>query len=120
MRPGASHWLTSPPSGRCTVCGQSLRHAGKRYWITAHPDGVHEDCRAWEEEPFPFGDDLRELRWVARSLRFAWGRVLVEGRWLSQARRSWPAGARRVVGAWFVRKSRLQHHLSRVRDRLGR
>jgi hypothetical protein len=120
MRPGSSDWLTSPPRGRCTVCGEPLRFGGGRYWITDHPDGVHEACRAWEQEPFPFSEDLRELRGVARLLRHAWHQVLIEGRWLRRMRARWPTDARRVVGAWFVRKTRLQHHLSRVRERLGR
>ena len=105
-------------AGRCTVCGGSLVQEGGRYWITDHPDGVHEACRIWEREPFPFTADLERLRQVAVTVRRAWRAVLRDGRWLAKVEREWPADARRRAREWLTRKQRLQHHLSRLRDRL--
>lgn len=119
MRPGSSDWLTAPPHGRCTVCGQPLRQGGGRYWVTAHPDGEHEGCRAWEQEPFPFHRDLGELRRVARLVRRVWRLIVRDGRWLASKHRRWPRDARLVAQQWQDRKTVLQHHLSRLRERLN-
>ena len=119
MRPGSSDWLTAAPHGRCIVCGQPLRSTGGRYWIVEHPDGVHEGCRRWEREPFPFNADLQHLRSLARLVRRAWRLVVRDGRWLASASRRWPRGARHVAREWHDRKSRLEHHLARLKDRLG-
>ena len=118
VRNRSSRWAHPSERGRCTVCGANLTEGGDRYWITTHPDGVHQRCRQWHLEPFPFANDLERLRFVARATMRAWRAVVRDGRWLSGLQREWPANAKRLSAEWLERKQRLQHHLSRVRDRL--
>ncbi len=104
-----------PTDCRCVVCGAPL---SGRYWITAHPHGVHQECRAWEAEPFPFEDDITRLRRVARAVQRVWRQIVRDGRWLASVRRDWPGKARRLASEWLERKDRLEHHLSQLRERL--
>jgi hypothetical protein len=104
--------------GRCAVCGKRLTDGDQRYWITEHPDGVHQDCRQWHLEPFPFANDLERMRFVAQAARRAWREVVRDGRWLRRMQRNWPANAKRLADEWLERKVRLQHHIAKVRDRL--
>ena len=109
---------TSP--GRCTVCGAPLEGGDGLYWVTEPPDGVHNRCRAWELEPFPFESDLARLRRLARVVRSTWREVVRDGRWLAAAARDWPVDARGHAAEWLERKLRLQHHLGRCLKALSR
>ena len=99
------------------VCGQPLIDK-RQYWITRHPDGVHQACRAWERERFPFGRDLQRLRVMASAAIRAWREVVRDGKWLAAAERGWPTKAREHARAWLERKRRLEHHLEQLRDRI--
>jgi hypothetical protein len=115
--------MQPPGGGVCVVCGRELARGG-RYWLTAHPDGVHHACRAWELEPFPFQRDLVALRRIARVVREAWRATLREGRWLAASRQRWAglAGAkgvaRQLADDWLDRKAKLERRLNELRDRM--
>jgi hypothetical protein len=117
MRHHGSRPGHSAPQGQCTVCGQPLL-ARRGYWITKHPDGVHQDCRPWERESFPFRRDLQRLRLIARAAMRTWRGVVRDGTWLADAEHNWPARARERAREWLERKRRLEHQLQQLRDRL--
>jgi len=120
MRPGSRQWMAPTTPGRCTVCGAPLEGGDGCYWVTKPPDGVHNACRPWETEPFPFGADLEHLRRLARTVRSVWRELVRDGRWLASSARDWPLDARSRATEWLERKLRLQHHLERCIKVLGR
>lgn len=99
------------------MCGKPL---DDKYWVIEHPRAVHQHCRRWELERFPFEGDLQWMRRIARVLRRAFREVVKDGRWLAEAERNWPNAARVLAGEWHERKQRLEHHLAKLGDRLGR
>lgn len=118
MRDSSPRWARPSERGRCVVCGRPLADGAERYWITAHPDGVHQRCRRWSLEPFPFANDLERLRFVARAAMGVWREVVRDGRFLKQAHGRWPANADALAEEWLKRKQRLQHQLALLRERL--
>lgn len=97
------------------MCGQPLSGT---YWITRPPDGEHESCRDWSRYPFPFDDDLRRLRGIARHLARGSRAVIRVGRWLASAQRRWPRDAGEVVTEQRKRASELKEVLSDLAERL--
>lgn len=109
---GASLHRASPATSRpCVVCGRVL---SSPWWVLPrrYPDGVHETCRDWSGEGFPWARQVDGLRRLWRESRgddrVALGRigvalVALEQRWPSEALavlaegRDLIAEARRVV-----------------------
>lgn len=87
--------LRPPEGGRCDVCGGPL---GSDVWyVTTLPNGIHEHCRDWSEQPFPYARDVEGLRRLHARLRITLRVVEETGRWLAQAQRRWPHGAQETV-----------------------
>lgn len=106
------------------MCGEPLA-TQPTYWVTAHPDGVHDGCRAWHEEGFPFAADLARLRVLVRALARLRETLVDDGRWLARVEKEWPgrAGvartrAREWAQEWAHRKEAVQHRLAVLKDRL--
>ena len=104
----------SPPV--CLECGEQL-NTQDSYWVTAYPNGVHDGCRRWEAEPFPFGGNLERVQFVASSLRRTAKLVISNGVWLAGVRRAWPKDARQLTREWAARKATLRLELARLGER---
>lgn len=109
---GANLHRASPATSRpCVVCGRVLVSP---WWVLPgrYPDGVHEACRDWSGEAFPWTRQVQGLRRLWRATRgeerAALGRigvdlVALEERWPGEALdvlakgRALIADARRVV-----------------------
>jgi hypothetical protein len=86
----------------CVVCGMTT--AGARTWVASAgaegPRLVHEHCRNWSREPFPFATHLDALTRLLRQGRIPAANIrAVEGhvRSLAALRRQWPTEAPDVL-----------------------
>jgi len=77
------------------MCGRELGLGP--WWMTAPGRGVHEECAAWGERPYPFAAHLRRLRALRAKLGHAVRAVELSIEWFERMQGRWPSDAQRIL-----------------------
>jgi len=100
----------------CVVCGPPL-DGHEPFYITTPPNaGVHETCRNWAKEKFPFAPQLNALRDFARELAGLQRDMVRVGKQLALWQRQWPEGALDAVPKGRVQLQQLRERIKRLAD----
>jgi hypothetical protein len=104
--------LGIPRTERCAVCDGPL--GTEPYWIVEYPRAIHERCRDWSAEPWPYRGELEGLRKLVRRLRLLTRDAVATGKALAALEREWPKNGARGLATARSLVDDLRGKLSRV------